>query len=180
MTKQTVIGRPFHPVAGVMVISFALAIVFLFYLVFANPLYSGGYAREVEEAISQEYGPLKSLARDLAEHNDSVHESLKTELSGFRGLNWYMTHHPERFNAPSAWFESVAKTEGIPAFKISELIQSAERGPVSTDEAAKWVLAVSTVLEVEKAARSQESGLQALREKNQALPNVSEGEADDR
>lgn len=180
MAKQTVIGRPFHPVAGVMVISSALAIVFLFYLVFANPLYSGGYAREVEEAISQEYGPLKSLAIDLAEHNDSVYESLKTELSGFRSLNWYMTRYPERFNAPSVWFESVAETEGIPAFKISELLQSAERGPVSTDEAAKWLLAVSAALEKERGMILQQDGVQALREKTLVSPDVPEGKVDGR
>lgn len=163
MDKQVVVEFPFHPVRGVIVISSALTIVFLFYQFFANALYSGGYAREVEETISQEYAPLKSLARDLAEHNDSVHEGLKAELSAFRSLNWYMTRYPGRFNAPSAWFEKVAKTEGIPAFRISELLQSAERGPVSTDEAARWLVRVVSSLEAEKAFEAQRSGVQMLR-----------------
>lgn len=180
MKRSLKLSGMFESLVSRMAVVGILIIAFVLYLAFANPFYSGGYAKAVEKTIPQEHVSLKALARDLAEHNDSVHEALKTELSGFRSLNWYMTHHPERFNAPSAWFESVAKTEGIPAFKISELLQSAERGPVSTDEAAKWVLAVSTVLEVEKAARSQESGLQALREKNQALTNVSEGKLDGR
>lgn len=179
MDKQVVVEFPFHPVKGVMFISAVLLIVFL-YVFFASPFQSGGYAKEVEELIPQEYASLKSLAGDLAQHNDKVHESLKSEFGSFRGLNWYMTRHPERFGAPSAWFESVAKTEGIPAFKISELLQSAERDTVSTDEAAKWLLTVSAVLKEEKAARSQESGLQALREKILVLQDVSEAEVDGR
>lgn len=180
MKRSLKLSGMFESLVSRMAVVGILIIAFVFYLAFANPFYSGGYAKDVEKMIPQEHASLKALARDLAVHNDSVHEALKTELSGFRGLNWYMSSYPERFNAPSDWFESVAETEGIPAFKISDLLQSAEKGPVSTDEAAKWLLTVSAVLEEEKAARSQESGLQALRGKNLSLPNVPEGMLDGR
>ncbi|MBQ68949.1 hypothetical protein CL689_02685 [Candidatus Saccharibacteria bacterium] len=135
----------------------------ILYLAFANPFIKGGHAQTVEGMIPHEHASLRGLAKDLAVHNEKVHKALKSDAGSIRSLGWFMSRYPEKFNAPADWFEKVAQTKEIPTSKIEALLEIAGTGPVSTNEAADWLLEVYMHLERESSAENQQIGVNALR-----------------
>lgn len=162
--KQSKITMPFKSLAARMAIFSVLAIGFFLYMAYANPFYTGGYPKAVEDGIPQEHESLRILARHLAAHNDKVHEDLKLEMESNRSLGWFMGRYPERFSAPADWFTLVAQTEGIPVSQMDILLRKSATGVISTGEAADWVLGVYLARKESRAFESQQDGVKALRE----------------
>jgi len=154
---------PFQSLASRVGIFTIFAVGVILCVFYAGPFIKGGHAQIVGEMIPPEHASLIDLARELSAHNEKVHEALRAEFDSTGSLGWFMASHPERFNAPADWFERVAQTKEIPASKIEALLEVAETGPVSTNEAADWLLEVYMDLKRESSAESQRIGINALR-----------------
>lgn len=154
---------PFQSLVSRMALFMVFGVSAIFYVALASPFDRGGRAQVVEENIPQEHVYLKNLARQLVSHNEKMHDELKSDFGSIRSLGWFTSRYPEKFNAPADWFEKVAQTKEIPTSKIEALLDIAEAGPVSTNEAADWLLEVYMHLERESSAESQQIGVNALR-----------------
>lgn len=154
----------FQSLASRMALFMVFSVSAIFYLALASPFDRGGRAQAVEESIPQEHVYLKNLARQLVIHNEKMHEELKSAVGSIRSLGWFMSRYPGKFSAPVDWFEQVAQTKEIPAPKIEALLTLAEKGPLSTNEAADWLLEVSVALKHMESAQGQQAGVRALRD----------------
>lgn len=129
----------------------------------------------VLESLPSEQQSLKNLTAQLVEHDQRALQEIISEQGDDLWMQEAKSNYPERFIVSPQWFGSMAHNKEIPGYQVGKLIEKVEKEPLSTNDAAYWVLEVSRAPRSEGAHDEQKRGISGLRAAG--VPTL-EGEVD--